>query len=72
MVPGRPGVSFICTIAWRKILTCGNLIKRDYKLVGWCSGAVCVGLHSCYDVLRFFCFFVLDFGNSMGVIKKGP
>ena len=27
---------FVCTVAWGKILTCEDLIKRGYTIEGWC------------------------------------
>ena len=32
---------FVWTITWGKILTCDNLIKRGFSLVGWCCMCKC-------------------------------
>jgi hypothetical protein len=34
---------FVWTTAWEKILTCGNLIKRGFTIVGWCCTCQCNG-----------------------------
>ena len=61
---------FVWTIAWRRILTCDNLMRRGFMMVGWCCMCKVSGesvthlLLHCPVVREVWTFFLRSFGVS--------
>jgi hypothetical protein len=61
---------FVWTVAWNKIFTCDNLIKRGYIITSWCCMCKCSGetvdhlLIHCQVARRLWCWILRAFGIS--------